>query len=164
MINTRRLAIAFALTATIAFAGCASVPQTPEEKAEYKATNDPFETVNRHIFDVNDFLDRLLFRPLAELYRVTVPPYLRDRIAGVVKNMSEPVVFANNLLQGEVSKAGTTFGRFIVNTTAGGAGMFDVANDAGLHRQSGDFGQTLYVWGFNSGPYLVLPFFGPSNV
>lgn len=161
---SRRLATGLAVLAFLTAAGCASMPETPAEQAEYKATNDPFEPVNRHIFDVNDFLDRLLFRPLAELYRVTVPPPLRDRVAGIVSNMSEPVIFANNLMQGEVSRAGTTFSRFLVNSTIGGAGMFDVANDVGLQRQSGDFGQTLYTWGFTSGPYLVLPFFGPSNV
>jgi phospholipid-binding lipoprotein MlaA len=78
--------------------------------------------------------------------------------------MGEPVILINNLLQGEVSKAGTTFSRFMVNTTLGFGGMFEVANDYGLQRQTGDFGQTLHVWGMGSGPYLVLPLFGPSNV
>jgi len=164
MPHTRRFAIALALFALVAFAGCAEMPKTPAEQAEFNAVNDPFEPLNRRIFDVNDFLDRLLFRPLAELYRITVPPPLRDRVAGVVKNMGEPVVFANNLLQGELNEAGITFGRFVVNTTAGGAGMFDVATGLGLPRQQGDFGQTLHVWGFTSGPYIVLPFFGPSNL
>jgi phospholipid-binding lipoprotein MlaA len=164
MFYSRRLAAVFALCAFLAFTGCASIPQTPAEKAEAKATNDPFESVNRVTFDVNDFLDRLLIRPLAELYRYTVPPPVRDRISGIVKNMSEPVVFANNLLQGEGTKAGKTLGRFLANTTLGVGGMFEVANSFGLQQQSGDFGQTLYVWGFGSGPYIVLPLFGPSNV
>ncbi|NTU76555.1 MAG: VacJ family lipoprotein, partial [Alphaproteobacteria bacterium] len=164
MLPSRRYAVAFALSASLIVTGCASLPQTPAEKAEAQAVNDPFETVNRTIFDVNDFLDRLLIRPLAELYRATVPPPLRDRLAGIMKNMSEPVVFANNLLQAEVTKAGTTLGRFLTNTTLGAGGMFEVANEFGLPRQTGDFGQTLYVWGFEPGPYLVLPLFGPSNI
>lgn len=164
MLSIRRASLALFLTASLSLTACASMPQTPAEQAEFQATNDPFEPTNRVIFDVNDFLDRLLFRPVAELYRVTVPPMIRDRIAGVVKNMSEPVVFANNVLQGEVTKAGKTAGRFLVNTTIGGAGMFDVASDLSMPRQTGDFGQTLYVWGLSEGPYLVLPFFGPSNV
>lgn len=164
MIYSRKMATVMAFVACVTVAGCSSMPKTPAETAEFNATNDPFEPVNRTIFDVNDFLDRLLIRPLAELYRVTVPPVLRDRLAGVVKNMSEPVIFANNLLQGETSKAGTTLGRFVVNTTAGVGGMFEVANGVGLTRQTGDFGQTLYTWGLPEGPYIVLPMFGPSNV
>jgi phospholipid-binding lipoprotein MlaA len=77
--------------------------------------------------------------------------------------MGEPVIFANNLLQGEASRAGVTAGRFVVNTTVGVAGIFEVAEDWDLSKQKGDFGQTLSVWGVDSGPYLVLPFFGPSN-
>jgi phospholipid-binding lipoprotein MlaA len=88
----------------------------------------------------------------------------QDRIASVLKNMGEPVVMANNLLQGEFTNAGTTLGRLVVNSTAGLGGMFEVASDIGLPKQSGDFGQTLHVWGLGSGPYLVLPLLGPSNV
>ncbi len=161
---TRRPIITLSLVALLALSACASVPQSPAERAEAAAINDPIEPLNRAIFDVNDFLDRLLIRPLAELYRVTVPPPLRDRVAAILKNMAEPVIFANNLLQGEFGSAKTTLGRFLVNTTAGGAGMFEVASDLGLPRQSGDFGQTLYVWGLGEGPYLVLPLFGPSNI
>ncbi len=156
------LAIAL-LAAPLMLASCADMPKSAEERAEYAATNDPLEPMNRTVFDVNDFLDRLLIRPLAELYRVTVPPPLRDRIAGIVSNMKEPVIFANNVLQGEFTRAGTTLERFAANTTLGVGGMWDVADHWGIHQQMGDFGQTLYAWGINPGPYLVLPFFGPSN-
>lgn len=115
-------------------------------QAELKRINDPIEPFNRAVFDVNDFLDRLLIRPLAELYRFWTPSYLRDRVA-ILKNMGEPVVMANNLLQGEMTKAGTTLGRFLINTTAGVGGMYEVAGGYGLERQNGDFGQTLHVWG-----------------
>lgn len=164
MSRTRSLFAVALLAAPLLLSACADMPKSAEERAEYAATNDPLEPVNRTIFDVNDFLDRLLIRPLAELYRVTVPPPLRDRIAGIVSNMKEPVIFANNLLQGEVSRAGTTLGRFAANTTIGVGGMWDVADHWGMHQQMGDFGQTLYTWGLGSGPYLVLPFFGPSNI
>jgi len=142
---------------------CADVPQSPEAQAEARIVDDPLEPMNRTIFDVNDFLDRLLIRPLTELYRFAVPDYLRDRIANVLANMSEPVIFANNLMQGEVTHAGTTAQRFLVNTTVGVAGIFEVASDWDLPKQTGDFGQTLSVWGVKGGPYLVLPLFGPSN-
>ncbi|MDX9689464.1 MAG: VacJ family lipoprotein [Proteobacteria bacterium] len=164
MIINKRSLMALSFIMLFALTACSSMPKGSAEEAEVAAVNDPIEPVNRTIFDVNDFLDRLLIRPMAELYRVTVPPPLRDRIASILKNMSEPVIFANNLLQGEVTNAGTTAQRFLVNTTAGVGGMFEVASGLGLERQTGDFGQTLHTWGLGEGPYLVLPLFGPSNV
>ena len=161
----RFLAPAFLLLALpLLVTACADVPTSPQERAEYDAVNDPFEPMNRQIFDVNDFLDRLLIRPLAELYRAMIPPPIRDRVAGIVTNMKEPVIFANDLLQGGFGRALTTFERFGINTTIGVGGMFDVANDWGLYQQTGDFGQTLASWGVSDGPYLVLPLLGPSNV
>lgn len=167
MNSSRHSFIALALCATLALTACSSTPKTMEQKAQvadYPSANDPIESVNRVIFDVNDFLDRLLIKPLAGLYRAMVPPPVRDRIAGIVKNMDEPVILANNLLQGEFTSGATTTGRFLSNTILGGGGMFEVANDFGLPRQKGDFGQTLHVWGLGEGPYLVLPLFGPSNL
>ncbi len=159
---------ALALLSCLGLAGCASA-STSTSSSSYKSVDDtvahdPIEPFNRVVFEVNDFLDRLLGRPLAELYRATVPPPLRDRIAGIVGNMSEPVVFANNVLQGSFDSAATTLGRFAVNTTLGAGGMFEVANSLDLPPQEGDFGQTLHVWGADEGAYLVLPLVGPSNV
>ena len=142
---------------------CTQVPKSPEAQAEVLEVNDPLEPMNRVVFDVNDFLDRLLIKPLTELYRFAIPDTVRERVANVLSNMGEPVIFANNLLQGEASRAGVTAERFVVNTTVGVAGIFEVAEDWDLSKQKGDFGQTLSVWGLGSGPYLVLPFFGPSN-
>ena len=142
---------------------CADVPKSPEAQAEAAAVDDPLEPMNRTIFDVNDFLDRLLIRPLTELYRFVVPDYGRDRIANIVSNFDEPVIFLNNMLQGRVSDAGTTAERLVINSTLGVGGTFEVADEWGMHKQSGDFGQTLSVWGIKGGPYLVLPLFGPSN-
>jgi phospholipid-binding lipoprotein MlaA len=159
-----RFAVVATLIAGLGLAACASEPTDPSARAEFQATNDPFEPTNRFIFDLNDFLDRLLIAPLAGLYQVTVPPPLRDRLANIVGNMSEPVVLANNLMQGEFGKAETTTERFLTNTLLGVGGTFEVANDFGLLRQQGDFGQTLSVWGFGEGPYMVLPLFGPSNL
>lgn len=165
MLLPRSLFLALSLCALVSLSACSSLPHgTEQPKTEYAGENDPIEPVNRAIFDVNDFLDRLLLKPLAGLYRAMVPPPVRDRVAGIVKNMDEPVIFANNILQGEFTKGGITTGRFLANTIVGVAGMFEVANDWGLQRQVGDFGQTLHVWGLGEGPYLVLPIFGPSNV
>jgi phospholipid-binding lipoprotein MlaA len=152
------------LTGSLALSACADMPKSPAEQEEFKATNDPLEPLNRVTFDVNDFLDRLFIRPLAELYRVLIPPGLRDRVAGIVTNMKEPVIFANDMLQGEMGKAGTTLERFGINTTLGVGGMWDVAgSEWHLYQQTGDFGQTLASWGIEEGPYFVIPLFGPSN-
>src|ERR1700743_1295307 len=97
------------LLASVALSACADMPKTPQDQADaVDTTNDPLESVNRTIFDVNDFLDRLLLRPLAELYRAMVPPPVRDRVTNILSNMKEPVIFANNLMQGEFSRAGVT--------------------------------------------------------
>lgn len=151
------------LGATSLLGACADVPKSPAERAEFEATDDPLEPTNRVIFDVNDFLDRLLIRPLAELYRVMLPEGIRTRIANIVGNMQEPVIFANDLMQGELGKADITFKRFVINTSLGIGGMWEVAGDWGYYKQTGDFGQTLSSWGIAGGPYLVLPLFGPSN-
>jgi phospholipid-binding lipoprotein MlaA len=155
------------LLASVALSACADMPKTPQDQAnqtDIDANNDPFESVNRTIFDVNDFLDRLLLRPLAELYRAMVPPPVRDRVTNILSNMKEPVIFANNLMQGEFTRASVTAERFGINTTIGIGGMFDFANDWKLYQQVGDFGQTLYTWGLPTGPYLVLPLLGPSDI
>jgi phospholipid-binding lipoprotein MlaA len=160
----RKLLLLLALLALPSMlSACADMPKSPEAQAEAQAIDDPLEPMNRQIFDVNDFLDRLLIRPLTELYRFAIPDYLRDRIANVISNMGEPVIFANNMLQGRTSSASITAERFLINTTVGVAGIWEVANDWGKPKQMGDFGQTLSVWGINGGPYLVLPLFGPSN-
>jgi phospholipid-binding lipoprotein MlaA len=163
MFNRRLLVLLALLSLPSLLSACADVPKSPEAQAEAAATNDPLEPMNRTIFDVNDFLDRLLIKPLAELYRFAVPDYMRDRVANVLSNMGEPVIFANNMMQGETSHAGVTAQRFLINTTVGVGGIWEVAGDWDLPKQNGDFGQTLSVWGINGGPYLVLPLFGPSN-
>jgi phospholipid-binding lipoprotein MlaA len=158
----------FTLVITLFFAvsalsACADMPKSPQAQAEADAVDDPLEPMNRVTFNVNDFLDRLLIKPLAELYRFAMPDYLRDRVANILSNMGEPVIMANDLMQGRGDAAGITVQRFLVNTTVGVGGVFEVANDWGLPKQMGDFGQTLNTWGIKGGPYLVLPLFGPSN-
>ncbi len=164
MISMRHHLVAFFMLALIGLTGCSSIPMTQVEQEEAAAINDPVESLNRVVFDVNDFLDRLLIRPLAEAYRAVLPEFLRNRITSILGNMGEPIIMANNLLQAEFTRAGTTLGRFLMNTTLGFGGSFEVANEYGLERQTGDFGQTLYSWGLGSGPYIVLPLFGPSNI
>ena len=157
------LARSFAVLATLFCVGCANAP-AQQDAAAADDTNDPLEPVNRVIFDGNQVLDHYVLRPVAVGYVTVVPDGARDAIRRALDNMKEPANFINNVLQGNVSAAGTTVARFAVNTTMGFGGLFDVASEVELPRQRADFGQTLYTWGFGEGPYIVLPIFGPSNV
>ncbi|WP_160122668.1 MlaA family lipoprotein [Rhodovarius lipocyclicus] len=144
--------------------GGVEVPTAASQYAGANDPGDPLERVNRHLYDINTELDESIFRPIAETYRGVVPEYGRTRIRLFLQNLGEPVIFANNLLQLRFDAAGTTLGRFAMNTTLGGVGLFDVATDQGLRRQTGDFGQTMASYGMPGGPYLMLPILGPSNM
>jgi phospholipid-binding lipoprotein MlaA len=160
--NPLRAAV-LALSCSLILCGCASVPTDPAARAEFKANNDPFEPLNRKIFAFNMGLDRVLIKPLAKGYRRAIPSQGRDAIRHLLDNLNEPLVFANNILQGRPKSAGVTVCRFLVNSTAGIGGLIEVAASHGLPKQFGDFGQTLWVWGFPDGPYIVIPVFGPSS-
>ncbi len=126
--------------------------------------NDPLETYNRGMFAVNDAVDTVLLRPVAQGYRYVTPMEVRGRIGNISDNLSEPVSMVNAFLQGDFDQGMTNFWRFLINSTLGLGGMHDVAATAGLAPRREDFGQTLAVWGVGSGPYIVLPIFGPSNL
>lgn len=125
--------------------------------------NDPIEPINRVIFGFNDFLQRLLFQPLAEFYVMFFPEFMRDGVRNMLNNVRTPVVLANDLLQGEGQRALDTTKRFFINTTVGIGGLIDVADKWGIKGHDEDFGQTLATWGLGEGFYLVLPILGPSN-
>lgn len=146
-------------------AACATVPpqDDPEARAAYAEVNDPLEPLNRVTFGFNRALNKVLLEPTAKVYRAVLPAPLRDGVHNALHNLSSPVIMANDLLQGEGKRAGNTFLRFLVNSTLGIAGLFDVAKSMGLDAHDEDFGQTLAVWGSGEGPYLVLPIFGPSS-
>jgi len=141
--------------------------QTPADfvshSDEPKGTRDPFETENRSVFEFNQRFNRTAIYPVAKAYRETVPEPVRDSIESFASNLGEPLVFANDLLQLRFDAAATTVGRFVINSTAGIGGLFDVATKQNLLRQSGDFGQTLHVWGVRDSDYLVAPIIGPTN-
>jgi phospholipid-binding lipoprotein MlaA len=147
-----------ALAAAVALVGCATVP------ASRGSPDDPLEPLNRVVFDVNSAMDKAVIKPVAEAYRQILPQFARDSIRSAIDNLTEPRVFVNDLLQGRTDAAGITLARFLINTIAGIGGLLDPATQRGLPKQSGDFGQTLYTWGVDDGPYLVLLFFGPSNL
>lgn len=125
---------------------------------------DPWEPVNRAVFRFNDTLDTYALRPVAKVYDRFVPEFLNDGVTNVFNNLGEPKNLINNLLQGKLHDAGVDLGRFLMNTTVGVVGTFDVATRMGLQRNDEDFGQTLGAWGVESGPYVVLPLFGPSTL
>lgn len=126
--------------------------------------DDPFEDINRVIFEINMGLDMVFFRPLAELYGEAVPDPIRKGVHNAIKNLNTPVTLANDILQLNPDRAGVTLFRFLINTTLGLGGLFDVASEMGFEHHYEDFGQTLAAAGIGDGPYLMLPLFGPSNV
>lgn len=125
--------------------------------------NDPLEGLNRGIFEFNRVVDRFLLKPVAQLYRGALPQVAQDSVRSFLRNLRTPLVLVNDVLQGDMDRAGTTISRFLVNTTVGIVGLFDVAGDLGIPYHDEDFGQTLAVWGVGEGFYLMLPVFGPSN-
>jgi phospholipid-binding lipoprotein MlaA len=139
--------------------GCASLP--PGHVADPK---DPFERYNRAAFSFNDAFDRAVLKPVATAYRFVVPNLIQEGIGNFFDNVSDLPTALNALLQGEPGSAATHLGRFAINSTVGLLGTFDVATSAGLERDRQDFGLTLGKWGMGSGPYVVIPFFGPSSV
>ncbi|WP_291166315.1 VacJ family lipoprotein [Hyphomicrobium sp.] len=137
---------------------------SPEKDEEPKAISDPNEAFNRAVFETNQKFNHSILYPVAKAYNENVPQAVRDRVDAFSTNLSEPMVFANNILQLRPKAAATTLGRFALNSTIGVGGLFDVAVAQGLDHQSGDFGQTMFVWGYRDSSYLVLPIVGPTNV
>ena len=125
--------------------------------------SDPFEDLNRDIFIFNEKLDEKLLKPAAIAYRKVIPQFARSGVTNFFNNLEEIDTTINQVLQGEIKYAFNDAGRFVINTTIGLFGLIDVASKMGLERHEEDFGQTLGVWGFDSGPYIMIPFLGPSN-
>jgi len=133
-------------------------------KKNSNEVKDCFETVNRATFKFNQVLDGVVFEPVAKAYRV-LPSPVKAGTGNALENLSTLVTIPNNILQGEFKKAGVNMGRFIVNTTVGIVGIFDVAEKIGFSEyEKEDYGQTLGVMGVGPGCYLVLPVLGPSTI
>ena len=125
--------------------------------------NDPFEDLNRDIFIFNEKLDEKILKPAALTYRKVTPQFARTGVTNFFNNLEEIDTTINQVLQGEIKYAFNDAGRFVINSTIGLFGLIDVASKMGLEKHEEDFGQTLGVWGFDSGPYIMIPFLGPSN-
>ena len=158
--SIRRSVVAVALAGTV-LGGCATKDTGAAE------VWDPLETPNRFIFSINRVVDIIALRPLAVMYRDLTPERAQTGVRNLLDNLGEPVTAINEIFQGEPNRAATTMARFLVNSTIGVAGLFDVATSFGLERTKEDFGKTIGLWAGvepeNGGFYLMLPGIGPSN-
>lgn len=144
---------------------CASSSAMKNDVGQNEEISDPLEPVNRVVFDINEGLDTVLFAPLAKGYKAVVPEKGQSAIRNFLQNLASPIDLTNQLLQGDFEGAADVTGRFLLNTTFGLGGIFDIAeSEAGIEHEGEDFGQTLAVWGVKDGPYVVLPVLGPSNL
>lgn len=145
------------LAVVLLVTGCATSGRTPVE-------HDPWEPLNRGIYQFNDFGDRILLKPVAKGYKKILPSFARRGVSNFVDNLATPRSALNNFLQGKPMRGFDDIARFLFNSTLGIGGLIDVASAGGLEEYDEDFGQTFAVWGMPSGPYVVLPFMGPSTL
>ena len=155
----RRLKPILLVLLTFSLTACSGQQITPSDPE-----NDPWEAYNRKIHAFNMGLDRAILRPVAKGYDYIMPDAPQRGVRNFFRNLSYPVVFLNLLAQGKFIESLDATGRFLMNTTIGLAGFFDVATRAGLPKHDEDFGQTLAVWGWKNSRYLVMPFFGPFTL
>lgn len=148
--------------ACTALTSCASVKG--EDSLSSDGIHDPFESYNRAVMSFNSGFDSVFVNPTIAGYRAIAPQPVRSGIRNFLRNLRSPIVLANQILQGDVDGAGDVLVRTAVNTTVGFGGVFDVAGYEGIKYEPEDFGQTLAVWGVGEGPYMVVPFIGPSNL
>jgi phospholipid-binding lipoprotein MlaA len=137
--------------------GCATLDGPPDP-------NDPWERFNRSMYSFNTTVDKAVLKPTAKAYRAITPDPVETGVINFFSNLDDVRIMVNNLLQFKLLNSLSDGGRLLINSTLGLGGLFDVATHIGLQKHEEDFGQTLGYWGLDSGPYLVLPFFGPSTV
>ncbi|MGH8181689.1 MAG: MlaA family lipoprotein, partial [Steroidobacteraceae bacterium] len=157
-IRPATLRVASICLLTLALVGCATVPPSA------RSPRDPWQRMNRGFFKFNDAFDRAIATPVARTYVRVLPDAVRGGVTNFFNNATYPDVIVNALLQGQLKPFARDTGRFVVNTTVGIAGIFDPASRMGLALEDRDFGQTIGKWGIPSGPFLVLPFLGPSDI
>ena len=163
------------ILATSFLGGCASNDAYTQAQAELQGAEanaavdtsdprDPFESVNRDVWDFNwDVLDAYILRPITVTYVTVMPQPARTGLVNITDNLQEPANFLNNIFQGKIDDGLDSLARFFINTTVGLVGTFDVATKIGIERKREQFGETLAVWGLDTGPFLMLPFLGPSD-
>jgi len=154
----RPLISAAALLCAMSLGACAS-----DQGAEDGGNNDPFEAVNRPIWDADLVLNDYLLTPVAEGYRWVAPDFVQQAVVNALHNLKSPAILANDLLEGNMKRAGQTLTRIWLNTLIGVGGLIDVAADQNIPYHEADFGATLGSWDVPSGPFLMLPLIGPSD-
>jgi phospholipid-binding lipoprotein MlaA len=151
--RSKTTSLIFSLMISIMIAGCSTV-----------SNKDPLEGLNRGVYKFNDVADKAVFKPVAGAYKAVTPTPVRTGVNNFFSNLNTFVTTVNQVLQFKFAKAAESAGRFVINSTVGVLGFIDVASKDGIKMHDEDFGQTLAHWGMGSGPYLVLPFVGPSTV
>src|SRR6187402_2635414 len=147
------------LAGALLLSACATVP------GQYRlAERDPLEKFNRGVWGVNMAADKVVIKPVSQVYRAVAPRPVRQGVTNLFTNLTEPWSLINNVLQGKSERAGRNLARFLVNTTIGIGCLFDQASKMGIRPAPEDLGQTMARWGVNGGPYLVLPLLGPSTM
>ena len=154
----RTVRLSAVLLAATLLGACASIP------AEQRAKSDPWEPLNRTLFDINTTIDNVTLKPIAKGYQAIIPSPVRTGVSNFYRNLTTPGSVVNNLLQGKPKRGLSELTRFVFNSTMGLGGILDVATAAGLEEYSEDIGQTVAVWGVPAGPYVMLPLFGPSTL
>lgn len=152
-----RTTVRLALPLALVLAGCAAAPAKRDPR-------DPWERLNRTTFAFNNHFDHAVALPVARAYQKVTPQFVRVGVGNFFDNLDYPIVIVNDLLQAQLKDFFSDTARLVLNTTLGLGGFFDPASSAGLDKNTRDFGQTLGKWGIGTGPYLVLPLFGPSDV
>lgn len=138
--------------------GCATLPEGE------RSAQDPWESYNRTMFSVNAGVDKVAIKPVTQAYRFVSPQFVETGVSNFFANLGDVPNMFNNFLQGKFEAGGNDLMRFLTNSTIGLGGLIDIASEAGMPKHDEDFGQTLAVWGVNSGPYLMLPLLGPSTL
>ncbi|MDE0145796.1 MAG: VacJ family lipoprotein [Nitrospira sp.] len=158
--NAAMLGVAAGWLVFTVLTGCATTKSTDPEVSDH----DPFEPVNRQIHRINDFADHWIAKPATDAYVSYTPRPIRNSVANFFDNVVYPNVILNDFLQGKGTQGLEDLGRFLVNTTFGFLGIWDMATPLGLEAHDEDFGQTLGTWGMDESTYLILPLIGPSTV
>lgn len=160
-----RLGLLVLATGVLLLGGCASQQATTEKAQAFQDPKDPLESINRTMWDFNyEILDEYILRPTAVAYVDYMPQIARTGLLNMAENLEEPSNSINNLLQGKLDGTFISLGRFLLNSTVGLLGLIDVASEIGLQKEQEEFGEVLGKWGVGTGPYLMIPALGPSDV
>jgi len=166
MMNLGLLRWTVLLVGIVLLPACATRPPAsdPVALAQYKKADDPLEPFNRDVYTFNNGFNRYVLSPIATVYTTIFPKIVRNRLRDFLDNMNGPIIFINDVLQGQGKRASDTLGRFVMNSTVGIGGLFDPAEKLGIPQHTEDFGQTLAVHGVKDGGYLMIPIYGPSSI